>query len=365
MKSSFSDILKHLRAENESSLREKLPEWSEYQGISIPSHLALEQCSGQDAARRKARLAQPGWRIADLTGGLGVDSWAFAVRGCEVLYFERNPELCEAALKNFGILGVSDRITVECREMTPEGIDSLPDLDMIFLDPARRSSAGRKVFLLEDCSPDLTLMLDGIWKKTPRLLVKLSPMADISMLRDRFRGTLETVSIVCVGGEVKELLCSARQGGDRSFSISVENGEYSFSFTAVEEEEAVAEYATGALPGQYLFVPGPGLMKAGAFKLTGARHAMKKLAPSTQMYLCDRPVDALIPFGKFHLIREVLPFGKDGFRRIRTEYPRAEVTARNIPMSSEELGKRMGVKSGAGAHVYGTLIGSSRVLIVV
>jgi hypothetical protein len=34
-------------------------------------------------------------------------------------------------------------------------------------------------------------------------------------------------------------------------------------------------------------------------------------------------------------------------------YPRAEVTARNIPMDTETLRKKLGVTSGDDAHIFG------------
>ena len=78
-----------------------------------------------------------------------MDSWAFSEVAEEVLYNEMNPALAAAARHNFKALGVTN-IFIKNSEATS---DSLKDIfgdfrpDVIFLDPARRDSAGKKVFL--------------------------------------------------------------------------------------------------------------------------------------------------------------------------------------------------------------------------
>ena len=66
-------------------LRTKVPEWYEVPSLVYPFRLSGEQCSSSAAARYKARVAlrhtaRNGGilKVADLTGGMGVDAWAFA-----------------------------------------------------------------------------------------------------------------------------------------------------------------------------------------------------------------------------------------------------------------------------------------------
>ena len=90
-------------------LRRKVPEWYSRTDLVYPSTLCAEQCSSSDTARYKASVARriaglsggTGCRIADLTGGLGVDSRAFSDCFDEVLYNERDPALASAAEHNF------------------------------------------------------------------------------------------------------------------------------------------------------------------------------------------------------------------------------------------------------------------------
>ena len=152
MKRSFADILQGLDGDRARKVAGKLPEWAAA-GAEIPSALSLEQCSSTATAFYKAQNAASAAHLAcvlDLTGGLGVDSWAFSRVAERVVYYERDAALAEAAARNFARLG-ADNIEVRCETVTPE--TDLPEADLIYADPARRDAAGRKVFLLEDCSP--------------------------------------------------------------------------------------------------------------------------------------------------------------------------------------------------------------------
>lgn len=144
-------------------LRGKVPEWVAIPSLRYPFRLSAEQCSSTETARYKASVARsacPGGALADLTGGLGVDSWAFAQVFDRVLYNEMKPELAQAAEHNFRELGLADIVVRSCA-LGPSSAgqcsvrDVLGDFrpDILYLDPARRAADGRKVFRLEDCQP--------------------------------------------------------------------------------------------------------------------------------------------------------------------------------------------------------------------
>ena len=178
--------------ERRRRLARKLPGW-EGADIVVPSSLALEQCSSSAAAEYKARTALEwsGGRlrtVCDITGGLGADSSAFASVAEKVVYVERNPALVEAARHNFASLALTN-VEIRCEEVGPES--ELPECDLIYADPARRSESGRKLFRLEDCSPDIGALAPKLLERCGRLMVKLSPIADISLLRSRLDGILE------------------------------------------------------------------------------------------------------------------------------------------------------------------------------
>ena len=352
MKKAFSDIIERIKEEERKKVWKKIPDWSVLEDIRIPAKINLEQCSSAAAARFKADIAASltggSGVISDLTGGLGVDSWALS-RVCDTLhYYERDSALLEAARENLSRLGCSN--IVFHNEQTGPG-SSFEKSALIYADPARRDSSGKKVFLLEDCSPDILTMIPALLEKAPQLLFKLSPMADITMLTERFEGRMSRLWVVSFGGEVKELLCLLERGFNGECSISVvENARTAFEFLPSQEREAVCEYAAGLEVGDHLAEPGAGLLKSGAFKLVCARFGLEKIDRSTQLYRSANPVDS--PMFKSRRIIEILPMCGESIRSIGRRYPQAEVTARNLPVSSEALKKKMLVRSGGDKHIY-------------
>ena len=203
-------------------LRTKVPEWYAVPSLVYPFRLSGEQCSSSETASYKASLvlglrregippetvaARPlpskmgpsllcgrGWpqvsggipsrlNVADLTGGMGVDAWAFAQVAKEVLYNEMQVELVRATELNFRELGVGNVRFRNCR-VEPGKVQEVLDgfePDVIFLDPARRAEDGRKVFLIEECQPDVLGLLPELFAASRYVLLKLSPMADITM----------------------------------------------------------------------------------------------------------------------------------------------------------------------------------------
>ena len=361
MKRSFADILTQLDGDRAQKVARKLPAWASA-GIEIPSTLSLEQCSSSATAAYKASLVGQIKTLLDLTGGLGVDSWAFSQVAGRVVYFEQNAELAAAAGRNFAKLG-ADNIEVRNETVTPE--TELPEADLVYADPARRSAAGRKVFLLEDCTPDILTLLPMLLRKAPAVLLKLSPMADLAMLAGRLGPALREIHVVESDGEVKELLCLLERDAEPAEPEIVlvrlsgqETG--SFRFRATEEREAEALFAAEVQAGDTLLEPFPALLKAGAFKLPCTRWGLQKLAPSTHLYLGE--ADAWF---KAWRVAEVLPFGAAAFKQLKRQYPRAEVTARNLPLGSDALRKKLGIAPGGDVHIFACRLADERAVLLV
>jgi hypothetical protein len=343
-------------------LRVKVPEWYAVRGLRFPLRLSGEQCSSAETARYKARVAADacgGGAVADLTGGLGVDSWAFAQVFDRVLYNEMKPELAAAAAANFAALGMDNIVVRNCAvgEVSLSGILGDFSPDILFLDPARRASDGRKVFRLEDCQPDVLQLLPELSAASPRVLLKLSPMADITLVC-RQLGCVKAVHVVAAEGECKELLLLLERGYDGPYSLFVyENG----SVLAVDgtlDAPVISRNFQGVL-----FEPGKGLLKAGAFDLP-CRYGLEKLDRHTHLYIGPAPVEALTPFGKWFRILEVVPLDKRGIKDVGRRYPKASVTARNIPLTSDALRKKLGVSDGGTVHIFGVRTSSGNTLLV-
>ncbi len=342
-------------------IRLKVPEWYADPGLVCPVALSAEQCSSTATATYKANLAsERTLRLADLTGGLGIDCWQFSKVAGAVLYNEMNPVLFEAAKANLKRLGC-DNVEFSKTCISPETLPGLVDSfkpDLVFADPARRSE-GRKVFMPEDCSPDVLALQDIVLGRGCRFMIKLSPMADISLMLRKFHCVRE-LHVVETDGECKELLLMLEPGFAGETKIVV--GDLQFTLS---EEKAAAPVFISAMPepGQLLFEPGPALSKSGAFKLISEKYGLRKLGPDTHLYIIDSIVSDLAPYGKWFDIQEVAPFGKASLRDFATRWPGAGVTARALPLSSDELRNKMGLKDGGDVHVFGVSTSQGRLLI--
>lgn len=369
-------------------LKDKVPQWFAEPSLVYPKPLAGEQCSSSATAFYKASLLQniaPSaakgcLRVADLTGGLGVDAWAFSQEAAEVLYNEMDADLADAARHNFAALGRSN-IRVSCAEITADSLSAVLGNfapDVIFLDPARRSASGQKVFRLADCSPDLIALKDSLLRLCPTVLVKVSPMADIAQLGRELGDCLQAVHVVAVGDECKELLLLLQRPGD-PVRLAVRIGLYAVQLPAAwsgsrmlreaffqvlcdEEHPAGGQREVRYLADEaelkaarWLFVPGPALTKAGAFNLPCRQFGLTKLGRSTHLYVPsgDFFPAGLLLSGKCYRICSVLPLDKAGIREAATRWPKADVTARNLPLDSEGLRKRLGIKTGGAIHLFG------------
>lgn len=371
--------------ESRLKLKGKVREWYENPRLIFPLKLSAEQCSSSLTGLYKAQLAeriaaQKGWRLADLTGGLGVDSWFFSKKASQVLYCEMQKALCDAAKHNFAALEAGNIEICNCM-VSPETFSVISEFnpDIIYLDPARRGEGGRKVFLLEDCTPDILTLKDDLFRFSRHILLKLSPMADITMVCERLGGCCREVHIVGAGGECKELLVwmDREWAGDYSITAveltgSEDDGKYEvagFSFCPSEERSSAPliagkdEIGTAA----HLFEPGKALMKAGAYNLLSTKYGLKKLGRSTHYYIVSDQdsLAAIWKMGKVFSILRCESLDKRSIKQIAAEYPKAEVTARNLPMDTDTLRKKLGTRSSDQFHIFGLKSDSAGNLLLV
>ena len=341
----------------------------------FPAKLSAEQCSSTLTGRYKAGLAaliaggKP-FRIADLTGGLGVDTWYFSMEASEVLYNEMQDALCMAAKHNFGILGAgniqfSNRCIIpECQakqedaesgnHATAAEILGAFKPDIIYADPARRSESGRKVFLIEECTPDILSLKEELFAVSRHILLKLSPMADISMVCSRLGPSCRQVHVIGAVGECKELLIWMDREWTGNYTVKVvelrHKGESVIEFTPEEEKTVcpaiLSENAVRRIQEdrnfnqRWMFEPGKALMKAGAFSLVSARGGMFKTGVSTHYYIGTYQQCAEYSgLGKIFEILRCEALDKGALRQAAVDFPKADITARNLPADTETYRK--------------------------
>ena len=312
------------------------------------------------------------FRVTDLTGGFGVDT-TMIVRalqaagwGVVITWVERQSALCALAQHNLPLLGV-ERVEIRCGE-AEEALKQLPHQHLIYIDPSRRDAHGGRVVALGDCQPDVARLLPLLLAKAEYVLVKLSPMLDLTETL-RSLPAVE-VHVVSVEGECKELLlllsASAAESEPTIHCVNISQRQTSlFRFTRSEEQSAACTYAEAV--GAYLFEPDASVMKAAAFRTVARRFGLSKLHPNSHLYTSPSPV-AAFPGRMFRVLgtcsvgrrplQALLRSLSDGSRSFH-------LAVRNFPLSADALRKQLGVREGGSHYLFATtLLSGSRCLIL-
>lgn len=334
----------------------KIPSWYAVEGIIYPVHLSLEQCSSELTARYKASLLS-GESLIDLTGGFGIDC-AFLSNGFkQVTYIERQKELCDIADHNFTLLSLH-HITVLNKDSV-EALHQTSPVDCIFIDPARRNEHGGKTVLISDCEPDVEALEELLLSKANRVMIKLSPMLDLSLALRALKHTTE-VHVISVQNECKELLLIL-ENADKDVSIQCINftnkGTQTFVFTQEEETGAMIPYTNQVAA--YLYEPNASILKAGAFRVVASRFGLKKLHPNSHLYTSDTKIEDF-PGRCF----EVDAVGSVKDKTLLAGLSQANITVRNFPMSVAELRKRIKLKDGGDVYLFATTLNDDKKVLI-
>lgn len=361
--------------------RTKLPQWAACEDILYPPHLAMEQCSSEATARYKAAVAarlaagEPGPTTAvDLTGGFGVDC-SFLARGFDrAVYVERQEALCDLARHNFAALGL-DHVEVRHGEAR-EQADAVGPATLVYLDPARRDAHGARTYAIADCSPDLAALLPRLLDAAPHVMAKLSPMLDWHRAVADLGGHVAEVHVVSVGNECKELLLvldRAEHGrpdlvcaDDGAVFVVAADGSTSWTGQACGHAaacgQAEPEPAGDAASWRFLYEPNASVMKAGCFREVARSFGVAQVAPNSHLFVSADPAPGFP--GRAFCIEAVTTMAKRELKALLAGVDRANVAVRNFPMSADALRKRLRLRDGGDAYLFGTTGADGRHLII-
>ena len=339
----------------------KVPSWYHTEGLLYPKHLSMEQCSSEATAIYKAGLVE-GDSFADLTGGFGIDCSFLSRKFKQADYVERQTELCELAKHNFPLLGLSIGVH---NEDGVEYLKQMQPVDCLFLDPARRDGHGGKTVAIADCEPDVSALEDLLVEKAKKVMVKLSPMLDLSLALKHLKYVRE-VHIVSVNNECKELLLILQKESTSSdITIHCEhivNASEHQSFSFTQEQERTSDCPLATEVGAYLYEPNASILKAGAYRSLTQTYACKKLHASSHLYTSEQFIEDF-PGRRFH-VEAVSGFGKKELKEFLQGMEKANLTIRNFPSSVADLRKRLKLKEGGEDYVFATtLADESKVMI--
>lgn len=339
----------------------KIPSWTSIDGILYPRHLSMEQCSSELTARYKASLIS-GETLTDLTGGFGIDCAFLSTHFQKVSYVERQEELCDIASHNFPLMGLNH---IEIHNEDGElHLQQMKRVDCIFLDPARRNEHGGKTIAISDCEPDVAGLEELLMKKANRVMIKLSPMLDLSLALKTMKYTQE-VHVVSVNNDCKELLLMlgntspTRQIPIHCINLTPKEKQV---FTFTREEELEAECAYTENPGRYLYEPNASILKAGAFRSLAATFGVKKLHPNSHLYTSDAWIEDFP--GRAFLVTGQCSFNKKEMKACIGDIQKANITVRNFPATVAEIRKRTRLSDGGEVYLFATTLSDDRKALI-
>ena len=348
------------QVEGRERTADKLPTFAAIDDWWYPVRLSCEQCSSELTAKYKAQIVNgtcQNGTCLDLTGGYGVDTYFISEHFEHTDYVEQNAELCRIAEHNFNV----QRDNVRCTKVSvhnssaEEFLKTAGTYDLIFIDPARRDSHGSKVFRLADCTPNVVELLPTLMQHGKRLMIKLSPMLDLTQAIknvqiDDVQGTKVNwdVHVVAIKNEVKELLLLSGGTGQIT-AIDLAEPEKAFVFT--KEQETNCPLAINPSLFAYIYEPNAAILKSGAYKLVAQRFGLTKLDVNTHLYVSDTLVENF-PGRVWKIANSQEPKAKI----------QANVLVRNYPLTAEQLKKKLHLRDGGERFIIGCRVNGKPVL---
>ena len=359
-KSPFNDVSPQELAgqiESKSKSEKKLPTWFNTPGIYYPPKVSIEQASSEIAARYKSRLIK-GNKILDITGGFGVDSFSFSKTTLEVIHCEHNPELSKIAEHNANVLGITN-----IRFIQQDGISYLKqtdeEFDTIYIDPSRRVNS-QKVFKLIDCEPDVVSNLDLLLKKSPRIMIKTSPLLDIQAGLIELR-QVQNIHVISHRNDCKELLWILERdtAADDDVQITCITLDPERQYTFSLNEERNFKINSYSAPLNYIYEPDVALLKSGCFMLITKNFNVQKLHKNTHLYTSDMLVDEFMG-RRFMLKAQWL------YKEFRSLVPvlKANIICRNFPLSVDEVKRKSKLNDGGEEYLIFTTGPSDELLVL-
>jgi len=331
---------------SKSKCESKLQTWFKTPTIYYPNKLNIEQTSSEITANYKANLVS-GNSLIDITGGFGVDSYYFSQKVKNVIHCEINEGLSQIVTHNFEQLK-----TKNIETYIGDGLEylekSVSKFNWIYSDPSRRNETKGKVFLLEDCSPNIPKNLDLLFEKSDTILLKISPFLDITSSINELKFVKE-IHIVAIENEVKELLFILEENYNQQIDIKTinfnktKNQQFNFKLY----NEVLATYSE---PKKYLYEPNSAILKSGAFQQISARLNVYKLHQHSHLYTSENLID--FP-GRSFEIKHIISYNKKELTKLIPS-KKANITTRNFPETVAQIRKKTQLTDGGNQYLFFT-----------
>ncbi len=349
----FSEVSNQVLALQLQALQKaktKLPTWAQTMGIVWPHVNNLAQSSSEATAMFKASLPKAK-KIIDLTGGFGVDSWAFFKAGMQVAYLEKDPDLVALANNNFRHLNTDIQI-IESDALQLQ-FNTFNDVDWVYADPLRRDDSGSRNYKPEDSLPNPAWVAEQALAAGKSVLIKLSPMASLPKLVEDFPN-LSALYAVSLQHELKEILVICRPDYTEppvfhAVQLLSQQETKQLSGTATQ----MLNRAKISLPLAYVFLPDASVLKTGLTDVLANEIGYAKLHHFSHVLTGEKP--ALNMPGRCFKLKEILPAEA---KEIKKSIPdlKATLLLRDINISLEQIRKKTGLREGGEEMVLATSI---------
>ena len=341
------EVIEQIEAKNKC--KDKLQTWFKTSNIYYPNKLNIEQTSSEATAQYKSDIIN-GKTIIDLTGGFGVDCFYFSKNFEKATHCEIDTKLSNIVTHNYKLLGVNNIETVNDNGL--EYIKNfIKEYDWIYIDPSRRHDSKGKVFYLKDCLPNVPEHLELLFKHSNNILIKVSPMLDISVGLSELK-FVKDIHIIAVNNEVKELLFYLEKDFDGNIMVKTVNTKKKntelFNFNI--DQEQLAESTIG-FPQNYLHEPNAAILKAGAFKIVSQTLNIQKLHQHSHLYTSHDKIE--FPGRSFKIIKTI-PYSK----KLVAKYIKnikANITIRNFPEPVDKIRTKFKIKDGGTLYAFFTI----------
>ena len=335
----------------------KFPFLLDHKIFIYPPKVSLEQASSERIANYKADIIE-GKSFVDLTGGMGIDSYLLGRKFQECHYVEPNKDLFESTTKNFTTLGYNQ---CTCTNNTAEEFlkTNKIQFDWVYIDPSRRIEGNRKTSIT-NYEPNIVALKDQLLSAGKNVMIKLSPMQDISeciLVLEQ----IEFVWVISIKNDVKELLLQLGINKNNNPQINViDLDKQSSSYQAKYLERVVTTESSTTK--KYIYQPAAALVKSELHNRNADSLGLQKLHPNTQLYTSDNLVQSY--FGRVFEVRAVISSNR---KELRKHLPnmKANVIAKNYPLNPQELISKLKIKEGGEDYLIAfTDVSSKKVLTV-
>ena len=336
-KDGIKDIASQLIARKKA--KGKLDQWADNFVLIMPPPISIEQASSKATCTYKQQLIS-GKKLVDLTGGMGIDCLALSESFDHSTYVERNTELCEVFRHNSEVLGKQIEIVNEDASEYLKLTYFNRNDTIFYIDPARRDQAKKRVFRIEDCSPNLIEILPNLSEKGKIALIKYSPLLDIKAILQSI-SHIKEIHVVSVKNDCKELLILIDfgfEGTPQIVCVNLESGQPDYKFSIEEEQDS--DTTLGDVQ-QYILEPNTSIMKAGAFNKIANDFQVNKLAVNTHLYTTD-DLTKNFPGRVYEVLAEV---NKECISKYASN-GKINVITRNHPLTAAEIKKKWKLKDG-------------------